>query len=108
MAAPATRDALLRAAVLAVLDRRAANAGDCAPCLREAGAEIAPLLDALRHSQTSGTCFAVARRQATFLGCSPERLVQLAGRHVEAEAVAGSAACRRGASSRESSASDAP
>lgn len=57
---------------------------------REPIDEIA-LLGALRRGFPSCTTFAVTRADRTFLGASPERLVRVCGRRVEAAAVAGTA-----------------
>jgi isochorismate synthase len=55
------------------------------------GFEVSAVFDGLRRSQPSCTSFAVARDDDAFIGATPEPLVRLAGRAVEAAAVAGSA-----------------
>ena len=57
----------------------------------EGGFGAAGLLDTLRASYPSCATFAVGRGDATFVGSTPERLLRLAGRHVETSALAGSA-----------------
>lgn len=65
-----------------------------ARCLRldcEGGFGAAGLLDTLRASYPSCATFAVGCGDASFVGSTPERLLRLAGRHVETSALAGSA-----------------
>jgi len=59
---------------------------------------VAELLRRLRAAHPGCTLFAVARGGVTWAGATPERLVRVVGRQVEAEVVAGSAP--RGASPR--------
>lgn len=58
---------------------------------RAGGFDALSCLTALRRDYPSSACFAQARGEATFLGASPERLVRVQGRALEAGAVAGSA-----------------
>lgn len=63
---------------------------------------VTALLDHLRSVHRDGYTFGYWRGEHAFVGASPERLVRLAGRDVEASSLAGSA--RRGASPREDAA----
>ena len=58
-----------------------------------ADAPIPPghLLAALIEQQPEAMIYAFGNGQSTFLGATPERLVSLAGRHLEADALAGTA-----------------
>ena len=65
-----------------------------ARCVRldcEGGFSPAGLLDTLRAGYPSCATFAVGSGAASFVGATPERLLRLAGRHVETAALAGSA-----------------
>jgi len=53
--------------------------------------DVLALLGGLRRSYPSCTTFAVKRGDRSFVGASPERLVRVRGRQVDAAAVAGSA-----------------
>jgi isochorismate synthase len=59
--------------------------------LRREGFGVAALLASLREAHPSCATFAVAGAASVFLGATPERLVRVAGRRVEATALAGSA-----------------
>ena len=58
---------------------------------RTGGFDASGCLAALRQDYPSSACFALARGKATFLGATPERLVRVQGRTLEAGAVAGAA-----------------
>ena len=53
--------------------------------------DVRALLGVLRRSYPSCTTFAVKRGDRSFVGASPERLVRVRGRQIDAAAVAGSA-----------------
>jgi salicylate biosynthesis isochorismate synthase len=57
---------------------------------------IAPLLERLGESYPECTRFAFQRGEATFVGATPERLVSVEGRSIDADALAGSASRREG------------
>lgn len=59
----------------------------------EAAAPVSsgPLLAALIEQQPEAMIYACSNGQATFLGATPERLVRLAGCHLETDALAGTA-----------------
>jgi salicylate biosynthesis isochorismate synthase len=57
---------------------------------------MAPLLERLGESYPECARFAFQRGEATFVGATPERLVSVRGRALEADALAGSASRREG------------